>query len=117
MTHIGKESTFQTIHHLRFITRLNQFGFSFFQFCNIIIDTDDFYFIFLRFIVSDHHITTHPIPFILRSGTTNTHLTLKMPSFSVSDFIIKIKETLTIFRVHMGINTHNLIQKRIFLLT
>ena len=117
MTHVCKESTFQTIHHLRFIACLNQFGFGLFQFCDVIIDTNDFYFVFFRFIVSDHYITIHPIPFILCSGTTNTHFSLKMPPFSLLDFVIEIKETFTVFRMHFAINSHNLAQRNIFFLT
>ena len=117
MTHICKESTFQAIHHLCFIACLNEFGFGLFQLCDVIIDTDDFYFVFFRSIVGDHHITANPIPFVLCSRTMNTHLPLEMSSSSLPDFVIEIKETFTVFRMHLTINSYNLAQRNIFLLT
>ena len=65
MAHIGKKSRFQTVCRLGFLLSLNQHGFRFLQFRDIIIDADQLNLPIFRLILVDHDIGTYPVPLIL----------------------------------------------------
>ena len=105
MTHIGKESRLQPVGFFGFLFCLYQFGFRFFQGSDIVVDSNQFHLAFFRLIEIQHYIGTHPVPFILRTGTQNTHLTFEGFCFPFLCFFKKSKHTGTVIRMHFGVNT------------
>ena len=97
MAHVSKESTFETVHHFSFVTCQDQFFLRLLQFGNIIVDTDDFHFVFFRIVCRNDYIHTYPVPFILLAGTADSHFSLKVLPVSFSDLPIEIKNTFTVF--------------------
>ena len=115
MTHIGKKSTLQTVCRFGFLFSINQFGFGFFQFRNIIVYTDKLYYTVFRLILIDYHIGAHPIPLSFRPRMQNTYLSLEVSYFSKPCLIKKIQNPLSVIRVHFTIYTYNIRQRRIFI--
>ena len=107
MTHIRQESALQPIHGFRFLFRLDKHGFRLLQFRNIIINADNLHLPMLRFKLGHYHIHPYPVPLVGSAGFQDTHFATEVLLFTRQYLLVKVKDLLPVFRMHLIINAHN----------